>query len=83
MPTPSDEAKGIALNVARDFAEQFGHMLASDLLAEAQRRNPGVGLRFVGAGPVKLEVRTRRGTVLEERGPYERWHETFRRLGLL
>lgn len=77
------DAKDIALDTARQLASVHGHALASELIEYARDRNPGVELRFVGAGPVKLEVKTGRGTVLEARGPHERWYQTFHRLGLI
>lgn len=67
----------------QDVAEHFGHMLASDLLAYAQERNPGVRLRFETVEVTVLLVETDRGAIREQRRPRERWWETFRRLGLV
>lgn len=77
------DARDVAHETARQLAESSGHVLASDLIEHARARNPGVELRFRGAGPVVLEVKTERGTITEQRGPYENWHATFARLGLL
>lgn len=78
-----EEAKGVAKDTARALAEAHGHMLASELIEYARARNPGVELRFAGASPVHLEIKTERGTISEARGPHEGWYQTFQRLGLL